>query len=504
MFGVVSVQINLVSDYSAASLGVGAIGDGMALIVAGGTARLVYSEAELNAAMSLSLGSVSAPGSGYVSSQSLSAPVPIGNLDPGRSIAFQAAGTQVRAFLFDSHSGVLTASVLDTTGRPGAATTVSTSIGALRGVETFAVMGGATGDCAVLSKWNTPGLQVFHLNSNGSLTFVETIHDSAKSFVGNVSDSASVTVGGQNYLLALSSLENGITSYAIDSNDKASLVDSLGNHDLLAVSGPAALQVMQVAGLTYAVIAATGSSSLSVVRVNDMGCLFQTDHVVDDLTTRFAHTAVLDSFTLNGRSFVVTAGTDAGITIFELLPGGKLIHFASGIFETGSGLAAVTGLEVAVNGTTASIFVVDAHADRVQRFEVPLASLGGVVQAVAGSATGTSKDDLLLGSAGTDTMQGGAGEDWLISGGGADVMSGGAGADRFVFAATSDNLRITDFDLHSDRIDLSDWGHVYSKAALTITATATGAVISLNGHDVTVVVGHSLTAASFLDSDFIF
>ena len=499
-----SVPISLVASYTAASLGVGAVGDGMALIVAGGAARLIYSEADLNAAMSLSLGAVTAPGSGYVSSQSLAAPVPFGNLDPGRSIAFQSVGTVVRAFLFDSHLGVLTSSLLDSAGQPAAAMAVSSSLGALKGVETFAVMGGATGDCAVLSKWNTAGLQVFHLNSNGSLTFTDSIVDSAKTYVANVSDTASVTLAGQNYLLTLSSLENGITSYAIDGNDKATLVDSLGNHDLLAVSGPAALQVLQVGGQTYAVIAATGSSSLSVVRVNAMGCLFQTDHVVDDLTTRFSRTAVLDSFTLNGRSFVVTAGTDAGITVMELLPGGTLSHFATGVFETGSGLAAVTGLEVAVNGSMASIFVVDAHADRVQKFDLSLANLGDIIHSSGGLAAGTSKDDLLLGSTATDTLQGGAGDDMLHSGGGADVITGGSGADRFVFAASSDSLLITDFELHSDRIDLSDWGHVYSTAALTITSTATGAVLGLNGHDVTLIAGNSLTAASFVESDFIF
>lgn len=506
MIGDGSVQINLVSDYSAASLGVDAVGCGMALIVAGGSARLVYSEAELNRAMSLTLGAVSAPGSGYVSHLSLSAPIPLSNLDPGRSIAFQAAGSVVRAFLFDSHSGVLSTATLDGAGQPGASVAVSTSIGNLRGVETFAVLGGATGDCAVLSRWNTPGLQVFHLNANGSLSFVAAVADTDKSYVANVSDTASATIAGQDYLLALSSLESGITSYVLDANDKASLVDSLGTRDLLAVSGPAALQVLEVADVTYAVIAATGSSSLSVVRVNALGCLFQTDHIVDDLTTRFHRTAVLDSFTMMGRSFVVTAGTDAGITIMELLPGGTLSHFATGVFETGSGLGAVTGLEVAVNGTTASIYVVDARADRVQRFEIALAGLGGVVQAVGGVATGTTRDDLVLGTAASERLFGGEGDDRLHSGGGVDVMTGGAGADRFVFGAGSDNLRITDFALHSDRIDLSDWGRVYSTAALTITATATGARISLNGHDVTVISanGQSLSAASFLDSDFLF
>ncbi len=500
------MSINMVASYSAAQLGVSALGDGMALIVAGGTARLIYSEAELNTAMSLSLGALAAPGNGFVSQQALAAPSPIGNLDPGRSIAFQDTGTQVRAFLFDSNSGLLTSSLLGATGAPGAAAVVSTDLGALRGVETFAIMGGATGDVAVTSTWNMAGLQVFALNANGSMTHIETVRDTDKSYVGNVSDTAAVTVAGQDYLLALSSLENGITSYAVDADGRAILVDSLGNHDLLSVSGPAALQMMQVAGVTYGVIASTGSSSLSVVRVNDMGCLFQTDHVVDDRTTRFDHTAALDSFTLNGRSFVVTAGTDAGITVMELLPGGTLSHFATGVFETGAGLFAVKGLEVAVNGTTASIYVVETVANRVQQFDLSLANLGGVITAVGGVATGTARDDLVLGTAADETLSGWGGDDWIHSGGGADVMMGSSGADVFVFGAGSDNSRINGLELHLDRIDLSDWGHVYSKAALTITATATGCVISLNGLDLTVVAADSrpLTSDSFLDSDFLF
>lgn len=501
----VSVQINLVASYSAALLGVDAVGDGMALIVAGGTARLIYSEAALNRAMSLSLGAVTSPGSGYVSQISLAA-APVGNLEPGRSIAFQDTGVVVRAFLFDGHMGVLTSSVLSPTGVPGAAVTVSSDLGALRGVDTFAIMGGAGGDVAVLSSWNQPGLQVFALNDSGALTHLTTITDTAKSYVATVSDTATVTIAGQDYLLALSALENGITSYAIGAGGAATLVDSLGNRDMLAVNGPAALQVMQVAGVTYAVIAATGSSSLSVVRVNDMGCLFLTDHLVDDRTTRFDHTAVLDSFALNGRSFVVTAGTDAGITVLEVLPGGRLTPFATGVFETGAGLFAVKGLEVAVSGSTVSIFVVDDRADRVQQFDLSLANLGGVVRPTGGQAIGTARDDLIWGTAAAETLSGWGGDDWIHSGGGADVLMGGAGADVFVFGAGSDNARINGLELHVDRIDLSDWGHVYTKSALTITTTATGCVIGLNGLDITVVAsdGRPLTAASFTDADFLF
>ena len=498
------MQLALSTVYSAAMLGVTAVGEGLALIIAGGTARLMYSEADINQAMSLSLGTTGSAGSGFASVQSLAAPQPVSNLEPGHGFAFQTDGTTLRAYVFDSHLGALAVTVLGSTGLPGVSATVSTNQGALIGVETVAMLGGAGGAHAAVSQWNTAGVKLFAVDANGSLTATDQVTDTAKSYVANVSDTASVTLDGQNYLLTLSSLENGITSYAVGADGKATLVDSLGNRDMLAVSGPAALQAIQRDGVTYAVIAATGSSSLSVVRINDMGCLFVTDHVVDDRTTRFDHTQVLDSFTAAGRSFVVTAGTDAGVTVMELLPDGQLQHFATGVFETGAGMAAVTGIEAAVKGTTVSFYITDARADRVQTIDMSLATLGGQIDARGGQATGTAMADLIWGSAANETLQGWGDDDFIFSGGGADVMTGGSGADLFVMAATSDNGRITDFELHNDRIDLSAWGHIYTAAALTITANASGAVISLNGHDVTVVAGHTLSAANFTDADFVF
>lgn len=480
--------------------------NGMALVVLNGTAQLIYSEQDLNAAQSLSLGPIGAPGSGYVTRQGLAAPANAQSQQPGASIAFQDTGSGVRAFLFDSHTGVLNAALLTASGTPGAAQPVTTSIGALHGVQTFTIMGGGAGSVAVLSTWNKPGLDVFHLTSDGTMVFETSVSDTPKSYLGNISDTATVTLAGQNYLLALSSLENGITSFAVGADGRPVLVDSLGTRDGLWVSGPAALQVVSVAGVTYAVIAATGSSTLSVVRVNDMGCLFVTDQLVDDLATRFARPEVLDTFTLQGRVFVVAAGTDAGITVLELLPGGHLSPFYTVALETGAGLYAVTGLQVALDGTRLDIFVVDAHADRIQKFEMSLASLGGVIAAAAGVANGTAKDDLVLGTAGNEALQGGAGDDWLIAGGGSDTLTGGAGADVFVFDAGAGSDRIADYELHFDRIDLSDWGNLYSVAALTITATPNGAVLGFGGHLLTLVAadGHALSAASFSESDFLF
>ena len=51
------------------------------------------------------------------------------------------------------------------------------------------------------------------------------------------------------------------------------------------------------------------------------------------------------------------------------------------------------------------------------------------------TANGGNGDDILIGSAGNDTLHGDAGDDMLIGGGGMDVLDGGPG-DNVVIAAT--------------------------------------------------------------------
>ena len=500
------MQLQLVSTLSLGDLGVNAVSSGMALVLQGGVARLLYTPQDVNQALSLSLGSVSNPGSGYVLNQGIAPPVDWSSLQPNASMTFQDTGSGMRAFLYDSHSGTLTSTMLSSSGTPGSAHTVTTSIGSLSGVETFEIIGGPQGDCAAITKWNTAGVDLYHLASDGSMVFDSRIGDTAKSYVGNVSDTASVSIAGQDYLLTLSSLENGLTSYAIAADRSAAMIDTVGQHDGLYVSGPAALQVVNLAGLTYAIVAATGSSSLSVVRVNPLGCLFVTDHVVDDLTTRFAHTQVLDSFTWNDRAFVVSAGSDAGITIMELLPNGHLTPFHTVALETGAGLYGVTGLEVAVNGSTLQVFVVDAHADRVQTFEMSLATIGGSITAGSGQTNGSALGDLIMGNAESQSFSGAGGDDWLVSGGGADGFSGGSGADTFVLDESLQTSTIVDYEKHLDRIDLSDWGYLYSVTALTINATGTGATLIYGDHQLRLISadGHTLSAADFTETDFLF
>ena len=498
------MQIVLSATFGLSTLGLTSVGDSLALYLNGGTGYLLYDNGTSNGVFALPLGAVSDVGSGYMTPEDL-ASASFTALQPGVGLTVQEAGSVVRLFSFDA-SGTLMTQVIGANGLPGTTTAVVADGGTLTGVGSFEILGGASGTQAALSFGQAPGLEIYGLSSSGVLTHEASITDTAKSYLGNVSDTLSLTVGGSAYLLALSSLEGGITSFAVDAKGRASLVDSLGTIDGMALSGAAALQAVEVAGTEYVVIASTNSSSLTVVRVNDMGCLFATDTVYDDAFTRFYHPEVLDSFTWAGRSFIVSGGTDAGLSVFEMRPDGQLTAFATGVFETGAGLGAITGLEAAVSGGQVDFYVVDASNQNILDYAMDMSATGGMIIAAGGTTTGTSLGDFIWGGTGAQNLNGGAGDDWIYDGSGADTLTGGSGADVFLFAADGTDDKVTDFELHKDRIDLSDWGRIYSATSLLITQTATGATIAWDNQSITLTSadGKGVAASSFTDADFIF
>ena len=498
------MQIGLEASYGLGTLGLGSVGDSLALYAVGGQGFLVYDSGTANGVKTLALGPVADTGSGFLTTEAL-ATASFSSLQPGTGLTVQDTGTALRLFSYDA-GGTLTVQVIGSNGLPGTATAASVDGGTLSGVSTFEILGGATGTQAALSFGQSAGLQIYGLSSAGVLTHEAALPDTAKSYLGNVSDSLSVTVGGATYLLALSSLEGGLTSLQVDAKGHASLVDSLGAIDGLALSGASAMQAVEVAGTTYVVIAATNSSDLAVVRVNDMGCLFATDTVYDDLSTRFANPEVLDTFTWAGRSFAVSGGTDAGLSVFEVRPDGQLTSFATGVFETGAGLGAITGIEAAVSGSAVDFYVVDAGNQAILDYAMDLSATGGMILAAGGTTTGTALGDFLWGGSGAQNLNGGAGDDWIYDGSGTDTLTGGSGADVFLFAADGTADTVTDFELHKDRIDIADWGRIYAASSLVIAQTATGATVTWGSQSITLVSadGKALAASAFSDADFIF
>ncbi|NUT90031.1 type I secretion C-terminal target domain-containing protein [Pseudomonas corrugata] len=157
----------------------------------------------------------------------------------------------------------------------------------------------------------------------------------------------------------------------------------------------------------------------------------------------------------------------------------------AGLGFTGLGNGRGGTLQISYSASNDRTYIKDFDADASgNRFELILSGnlastltannfiFNRVVTGTSGNDTLTGSDsaDTLLGLAGNDSLSGGAGDDKLDGGAGMDTLTGGAGADTFVFSSRLDSYRnyntgganlgdlITDFNVASDKIDLSALG----------------------------------------------
>lgn len=311
------------------------------------------------------------------------------------------------------------------------------------------------------------------------LQTVETVTDTAKTTLNGISSLLNLHRGGTEFLITASTAENGLSCYAVTAGGGLELRDTLGPKDGLWIAGLEDIATLTVAGQSYVLGVSAQSSTLSVIRVNPVGAMFLTDMAWDTRETRFAGALALDVFEAGGRSFVVTGGRDDGVSLFELLPGGQLLHHESLGQGAGWAVGHVSDIQATVTGNEVQILMAGAQGGLAQLI-LPLGNLGQRLSGGAGNdvLTGGALDDVVSGGAGNDSLSGGAGEDVIIAGTGRDTLTGGDGADVFVFTADGGADMITDFRIGQDRINLDDWGMVYDISSLTIRGNALGAAIS--------------------------
>jgi Ca2+-binding RTX toxin-like protein len=276
---------------------------------------------------------------------------------------------------------------------------------------------------------------------------------------------------------AISGPADTITRYTLAADGTLTPGQVAGALDGLGWDQPSAIRVAEAGGTAYLLVAAAGSSSLTTLTFD--GSVYRiADHIIDDRLTRFDGTVALDVAQVNGRSIVAAGGADDGVTLFELLPDGRLVAIQTFEDTLGRALGNVTAVSLFRAGAHLQLAVTGQEGG-VTVFSRPVSSL--VAPILGGAAndtlTGGGADDLILGGAGDDVLTGGAGEDILVDGPGADTLRGGPGADLFVFVDDGQPDRIEDFEPGIDRLDLSAFPRLYAVASLTITPVAGGARI---------------------------
>ncbi|MEO1777193.1 MAG: calcium-binding protein [Pseudomonadota bacterium] len=347
------------------------------------------------------------------------------------------------------------------------------------------------------------GLSLLKRNSD-TLDTLDAVGDTSSSYAQQITAMASWSSGSQTYVFVGSYGDGGISSYAVDGTDLEWRA-SFGREEGVAFNTPTALKVVDMGGQTYLLASDAGTSQLSVMAVSTAGGLTLTDSMMDDRTTRFDDVAVFDVIDVAGHVFVVAGGTDGGVTLLRLLPNGQLVHIDSLADTADLGLEGINSLSLTQVGSTIHAFVTSEDVSGVTHLTLETDVLGLVRTGGAGRDTlvGGSGNDQLWGGAGHDILQGRAGDDMLIAGAGRDTLEGGSGADIFVAGADAETIEVSDFEIGTDRIDVSAWPFLYSVAQLTVEPLGDGARILFGDRQLILRTadGTTLYEEDFIETD---
>ena len=358
----------------------------------------------------------------------------------------------------------------------------------------------------VSSQMGQAGFQAYQIRDNLTLEHKSTWGDTATTYVGDISALTSATVDGRSYFFAASAQDAGVTSYWMGKWGNVKERGSIGVSDGLWVSAPSALETATVDGKLYIIVGSAGSGTLSVLRVNNWGSLFIEDHVMDDLNSRFAGVSALETFSIGNRTFLLAGGSDDGLSLFEIEPGGSLYLIESIPDELNTTLMDVEAITSTVINGEVMVFVSGSQTGFTQ-FSINMGNIADIKSGTdnADLITGNGKDDLIAGKDGNDALDGKGGDDRIIDGAGADTMTGGTGADVFVFTDDGRMDIVTDFIPGEDKLDLRDFPMLYSMAQLDMTQKGYGVLITIGDDRFRIEANNGqLLIADLTEDDFLF
>lgn len=330
----------------------------------------------------------------------------------------------------------------------------------------------------------SPGLWL--MNDDGSVSEASAPGASNTSAAG-ITAMQGLELGSKAYVIATAAGSNELVLFKVE--DKGLTRKAvLGADDGVGIATPSSVVLTELDGEIYAVMGASGSSSISVVRVT-ADSLILTDHITDSLDTRFQNVTTVETITADGRVFIVAAGSDDGLSLFEMLPGGTLLHHAALADSTATTLDNVSDVALSLDGNVLSIAVSSASEAGLTVVSVDLPAAETLIE-------GGDQDEALTGTDAGDVITDGAGQ---------DTLRGGDGGDTFVLVADGETDTITDFVLGEDSLDLSAWAFLRSVAQLTVIETDTGAEIWFNDERLVIQTasGDTLTSDQIVALDFL-
>ena len=361
------------------------------------------------------------------------------------------------------------------------------------------------GTATMISGGQGGGLTLFTDTGSG-FGWTAALADTADRNLADVTALVTFTLGAQTFVGTASAIENGVNLARV-TNSGLTQAGALGAAEFLPVGTPSDMVVVQRFGETHLVVASSGSSSLTTIAVGSGGVPMLSDHILDSEATAIGGARALDAQRFGSFVYVAAAGDEGGISLFTLLPGGRLVHLDTVPDDNYLSLERITSLELAISGSALQIYGASFWASDISRLSYDLSAQGTVTFAdgQGGGAIGTALDDQVIGSDVAEAISGGAGDDILADGAGIDTLTGGLGEDLFVMSADGVLDVITDFERGTDKLDLSAFDFLYDISQLSLTAETDGATLT-HGQEtirISTMDGAPLTLADLTNDDIL-
>ena len=406
------------------------------------------------------------------------------------------------------HSEFPVLRVLRPDGSIGGLRTIDAGDAELRGWSHSTQFRAGDTDMLAVARHGDAGLQVFEMTDDFEFGLRLRLDDSPKTPLGAVSALTSLEIGADTFVITASAAASGVTSFRVQADGTMQETDVISAQLGMPVAGTSALALAEVAGTQFVLAGSTNSSTITALRMNELGVFFVEDQVMDNLATRFQGLVDLDSFSIGARSFVVAGGADDGLSLFELGPTGQLFHVQSVANQPGQGLQGVQSVGATRIGDDVQIFAGGQGDTGLVQLRMDAGRVGELIIGGPGDDTlqGGARDDHLEAGGGDNVLRGGAGDDRLVAGPGENRLFGGAGADVFVFRPGGGRDRIMDFEHGVDRIDLSAYAMLHSPGGLDIAGTHDGARILVQGDEIRIRTEDRapLAPQDFTPDDFLF
>ena len=325
----------------------------------------------------------------------------------------------------------------------------------------------------IASLQNGSGLSVLR-EVEGAYEHVGTVADSPTTHLTAISALTHAEIGGAKYVFAASATEHGVAAMRLTAEGTLNPVDALGAGGWLPIARPTDLDVVEVAGSSYLIVASQGTGSLTSLRIEADGVLTPVDHIVDDLATRFGGATAMDWIVVDGQAFGAVAGADGGVTLVRLLPDGGFHVAAVLVDDADRALRGVSQIALAETPVGVQLLVLGEGELGVTQIALDLTDIGVTRTGVDASRDGGASNDVLIARDGGDTVLAGGGDDIIVDGSGRDDLTGGAGADMFVFRDDGEFDTVRDFDPAVDRIDLSRFSQLYHPSQIEYETNANG------------------------------